>query len=122
MASSSNTLSSALHLDHTPNLTLNEEQRKSLEAVYQGNSVFVWLPTLFGKNMIEYKKGQRGSKSYALVLYPKLLLVFTRQYYAASWLRSTACLELVRFHYPADTRLSPSRLPTGEPGNEPEWA
>ena len=52
-----------------PNLTLKEEHRKSLEAVYQGNSVFVWLPTGFGKSIcyqalpfvIEYKKGQRGS-------------------------------------------------------------
>ena len=41
---------------------------KSVEAVYQGNSVFVWLPTGFGKSIcyqnlpfvIEYKKGQRG--------------------------------------------------------------
>ena len=39
---------------------------KSLEVVYQGNSVFVWLPTGFGKSIccqylpfvIEYKKGQ----------------------------------------------------------------
>ena len=71
MASSSDTFSSALsytlELLGTPNLTLNEEQRKSLEAVYQGNSVFVWVPTGFGKSIcyqsfvIEYKKGQRGS-------------------------------------------------------------
>ena len=75
MASSSDTFSSALsyalELLGTPNLTLKEEQRKSLEAVYQGNSVFIWLPTVFGKSicyqalpfMIEYKKGQRGAHS-----------------------------------------------------------
>ena len=55
MASSSDTFSSALsyalELLGTPNLILNEEQRKSLEAVCQGNSVFVWLPTGFGKSM-----------------------------------------------------------------------
>ena len=42
----------------------------------------------------------------------------TRQYCAASWLRSTARLELVRIHYSADTRLSPFHLLTGEPRNE----
>ena len=45
MASSSDTFSSALSyaLERLgmPNLTLKEEQRKSLKAVYQGNSVFV---------------------------------------------------------------------------------
>ena len=52
----------------TPNLTLKEEQQKSIKAEYQGNSVFVWLPTGFGKSIcyqdllfvIEYKKWQRG--------------------------------------------------------------
>ena len=70
MASSSNTFSSALSyaLERLgmPNLTLKEEQRKSLEAVYQGSSVLVWLPTGFNKSicyqalpfMIEYKIGQ----------------------------------------------------------------
>ena len=51
MASSSDTFSSAmsyaLELLGTPNLTLNEEQRKSVEVVYQGNSVLVWVPTGF---------------------------------------------------------------------------
>ena len=46
MASSSDTFSSALSyaLERlgTTDLTLKEEQRKSLEAVYQGNFVFVW--------------------------------------------------------------------------------
>ena len=68
MASSSSTFSSALSyaLEQlgTPNLKLKEEP---LKAVYQGNSVFVWLPTGFGKSIryqalpfvIEYKKGQR---------------------------------------------------------------
>ena len=55
MASSSDTLSSALsyalELLGKSNLTLNEEQWKSLKAVYQGNSVFVWVPTGFGKSI-----------------------------------------------------------------------
>ena len=55
MASSSDTYSSALsyalELLGTPNRTLNEEQRKSLEAVYQGNIVVVWVPTGFGKSI-----------------------------------------------------------------------
>ena len=45
MASSSDTFSSALSYAMerlgTPNLTMKEERRKSLEAVHQGNSVFV---------------------------------------------------------------------------------
>ena len=73
MASSSDSFSSALsyalELLGTSNLTLNEEQRKSLEVVYQGISVFIWVPTGFGKSIphmlpsfvIEYKKGQLGS-------------------------------------------------------------
>ena len=44
-------LSYALELLDMPNLTLKEEQRKPFEAVYQGNSVFVWLPTGFGKSI-----------------------------------------------------------------------
>ena len=76
MASSSGTFSSAQSYDleqlGTPNLTLKEEQRKSLEVVYQGNSVLIWLPTGFGKSIrnqtlpfvIEYKKGQRGTTQY----------------------------------------------------------
>ena len=79
MACSSDTFSSALSyaLERfgTPNLTLKEEQRKWLEAVYRGNSVFVWLPTLFGKSIcyqalplvIEYKKGQRGKHTLLLI-------------------------------------------------------
>ena len=49
---------------------------------YQGNSVFVWLPTGFGKSicyqalpfMIEYKKGQRGSCA-VLVVSPLVSLM-----------------------------------------------
>ena len=77
MADSSDTCSSALsyalELLDTPNLTLKEEQRKSIEAVYQGNSVFVWLPTGFGKSIcyqdlpfVIEKKGQRGSTHSAI--------------------------------------------------------
>ena len=55
MTSSSDTFSSALsyalELLGTPNLTLNEEQRQSLEAVYQGNSVFKWVTTGFGSTV-----------------------------------------------------------------------
>ena len=51
--------------------SLKEEQQKSVETVYQGTSVFVWLPTVFGKSIcyqhlpfvIEYKKGQCGNSS-----------------------------------------------------------
>ena len=58
--------------------------------------------------------------SYALLLYRKLLLFITRQYYAALWLRSNVCLELASIHYSADTRLlfSPFHLPTRKPGNK----
>ena len=45
-----------------------------------------------------------------LLLYQKLILVITRQYYSILWLRSNACLELARIHYSADTRLSACRL------------
>ena len=70
MASSSDTFSSALsyalELLGTTNLTLNEERRKSLEAVYQGNSVSygtdrIWQEHLLPSFVIEYKKGQHGS-------------------------------------------------------------
>ena len=64
------------------NLTLKEEERKSLEAVYQGNFVFVWLLTRFGKSI--YTKLSHSCRrhfflfdSYALLLYLKLLLVNT---------------------------------------------
>ena len=127
LASSSDTffsaLSYALEQLSTPNLTLKEEQRKSLEAVHQGNSEFVWLPTGFGKSIcyqalpfvIEYKKWQHTLlllakttclmsnqichvqvavvlfDSYALLLYRKLLLIISHQYYVILWLRSNAC-------------------------------
>ena len=44
-------LSYALELLGMPNLTLNEEQQKSLETVYQGNSVFICVLTGFGKSI-----------------------------------------------------------------------
>ena len=55
--------------------------------------------------------------SYALLLYRSYyssLLVNTMQFCGYG---SNACLELVRIHYSANTRLS-SSLPIGEPGNE----
>ena len=91
MASSSDTFSSALsyalELLGTPNLTLQEEQRKSLEAIYQGNSVFAWLPTGFGKSIlyqalpfvIENKIGQRGSTHSLLLLATTTCFVVTEQ-------------------------------------------
>ena len=65
-----------------PTFTLKEEQRKSIEAVYKGSSVFVWLPTGFGKSIcyqalpfvIEHKKGQRGSCA-VLVVSPSVSLM-----------------------------------------------
>ena len=43
-----------------PNLTQKEEQRKSLKAVYQGNSVFVWLPTGCGSKFFGHSSSSRG--------------------------------------------------------------
>ena len=81
-ASFSCALSYALELLGTPTLTLKEEQRKSPEVVYQGSSVFVWLPTGFGKSIcyqalpfvIEHKKGQHGSCA-VLVVSPLVSLM-----------------------------------------------
>ena len=78
----SSALSHALERLGKPTLTLKEEQRKSIEAVYKGSSVFVWLPTGFGKSIcyqalpfvIEHKKGQRGSCA-VLVVSPLVSLM-----------------------------------------------
>ena len=60
--------------------------------------------------------------SYAKLLYWKLLLKITCQYYVVLWFWSKAHLELTHIYYSADTRLSfsssPFHFPTGEPGNE----
>ena len=70
MASSSDTYSSALsyalELLGTPNRTLNEEQRKSLEAVYQGNIVVVWVPTGFGKSIFYQASRSSTRKGHAV--------------------------------------------------------
>lgn len=35
----------------TPGLPLKVEQKQAIHAVYDGNDVFVWLPTRFGKSI-----------------------------------------------------------------------
>ena len=35
----------------TPELSLKEEQKLAIHAVYSGSDVFVWLPTGFGKSV-----------------------------------------------------------------------
>ena len=40
----------------TPNLTLKEEQWQYIEAVYQGNSVFVWSTAGFGSKLFGGKR------------------------------------------------------------------
>ena len=50
-------------------LTLKEEQKRSVQAVYEGNDVFVWLPTGYGKSLcyqvlplvFDHKLVQRGA-------------------------------------------------------------
>ena len=39
---------SSLKMSH---LTLKPEQRSSMEAIYDGRDVFVWLPTGYGKSL-----------------------------------------------------------------------
>ncbi len=50
-SSFSDAISYALDNLGSANLSLKEEQLQSTQAAYQGKSVFVWLPTGFGKSI-----------------------------------------------------------------------
>ena len=58
------------------NISLKAEQRSSMEAVYNGHDVFVWLPTGYGKSLcyqalpfiMDFKLGLVGSQKHSLVL------------------------------------------------------
>ena len=51
-----------------PHLSLKEEQRLAVKAVYEGRDVFVWLPTGYGKSLcyqtlpfvMDHKLGWKG--------------------------------------------------------------
>ena len=57
-------------------VTLKEEQRSAMEAVYNGYDVFVWLPTGYGKSLcyqvlpfiMDFKLGLVESSKHSLVL------------------------------------------------------
>ena len=59
-----------------PDLTPKEEQLQSIRAVYDGKSVFVWLPTGFGKSLcyqalpfvLDFKLGLVGTAKCSAVL------------------------------------------------------
>ena len=59
-----------------PNISLKKEQIMSVEAIYNGKDVFVWLPTGFGKSlcfqvlpfMMDHKLGLIGTKKSCSVL------------------------------------------------------
>ena len=70
----------------TPNLTLKEEERKSLEAVYQGNFVFVWLPTRFGKSI--YTKLSHSCRRHFFCLI-HTRYCFTWSYYSSLLVNTT---------------------------------
>ena len=67
MASSSDSFSSALShaLERlgTPNLTMKEEQQKSIKAVYQGNSLFVRLSTGFGSELFGHSSSSEEGRT-----------------------------------------------------------
>ena len=64
-SSFSEALSYALRRLEMTQITVKEEQRSSMRAVYEGSDVFVWLPTGYGKSLcyqalpflMDYKKG-----------------------------------------------------------------
>ena len=57
-------------------ISLKTEQRSSMEAIYNGHDVFVWLPTGYGKSLcyqalpfiMDCKQGLVGSQERSLVL------------------------------------------------------
>ena len=44
-------ISYALKMLGVPHLILNEEHHLSIQAVYDGKDIFIWLPTSFGKSI-----------------------------------------------------------------------
>ena len=64
-SSFSEALSYALQRLEMTQITVKEEQRSCMRAVYEGSNVFVWLPTGYGKSLcyqvlpflMDYKKG-----------------------------------------------------------------
>ena len=66
-------------------ITVKEEQRSSMRAVYEGSDVFVWLPTGYGKSLcyqalpflMDYKKGlvDSGKSCGVLVVSPLIALM-----------------------------------------------
>ena len=69
-----------------PQLSLKEEQRSSIKAIYEGKNVFVWLPTGYGKSLcyqalpfvMDHKNGLAGTResSAVLVITPLIALTF----------------------------------------------
>ena len=81
-SSFSEALSYALRRLKMTRITVKEEQRSSMRAVYKGSDVFVWLPTGYGKSLcyqappflMDYKKGllDSGKNCGVLVVSPLL--------------------------------------------------
>ena len=69
-----------------PQISLKEEQRPSIKAIYEGNDIFVWLPTGYGKNLcyqalpfvMDHKNGvaETQKSSAVLVITPLIALMF----------------------------------------------
>ena len=78
-------LSYSLNQLGLPRLSLIEEQRLAVKAIYEGRDVFVWLPTGYGKSLcyqtipfvIDYKLGlkESSSRSGVLVVSPLVALM-----------------------------------------------
>ena len=78
-------LSYSLNQLGLPHLSLKEEQRLAVKAIYEGRDVFVWLPTGYGKSLcyqtipfvIDYKLGLKESsrRSGVLVVSPLVALM-----------------------------------------------
>ena len=62
-----------------PSLQLKPEQKSSIQYVYDGKDIFVWLPTRFGKSMcyqvLPYLGSQVDSPSAVLVISPLVSLM-----------------------------------------------
>ena len=78
----SSAISYALEKLAVPDLILKEEQRLSIQAVYDGKDVFVWLSTGFGKSIcyhalpfaMDYKLNRIASENSSAVLVVSPLL------------------------------------------------
>ena len=84
-SSFSGALSYALRRLKMTRITVKEEQRSSMRAVYEGSDVFMWLPTGYGKSLCyqalrflkDYKKGlvDSGKSCGVLVVSPVIALM-----------------------------------------------